>query len=76
MYSNLFFDFKYQNIAEIRAWIRDLSVISGGIIALRSYLNQQRQRQIDNSKKLIEQFQNAISEDDLNQWEQVFFKFL
>ncbi len=71
MYSNLFLDFIYQNIAEIRALIRDLSVISGGIIGLRSYLSQQRQRQIDNSKKLIEQFQNAIDKDDLNQWEQV-----
>lgn len=46
--------------------------ISGVIIACINYKSQQKQRKFDNSKKLIEKFQNTISENHLNQWKQVF----
>jgi hypothetical protein len=62
---------QYQNFIEFRAWTRDILAILGGFIALKNYLSQQRQRAIDNSKKLIAEFKNTIGEDDLNQWEQV-----
>lgn len=52
--------------------MKNFFIISSGFIALRSYLSQQRQRKIDNSKKLLEEFHNVVHKNDLDQWEQIF----
>lgn len=61
----------FKQIKDLTEFLRDLFAIVGVFVSVRSYLSQQGQRKIDNSKKLLEQFQNSINENDLNQWKQI-----
>ena len=57
---------------EIREWIQFLFVLVGGMIALQTYVANQRQRRLENSLRLIDLFQKSIQSGDIEEWREIF----
>jgi len=65
---NIPIDFK-----DVRAWVTFAFLIIGGSIALRTFLINQRQRKLDNSFRMIDLINRSLSQDDISNWQKVFF---
>ena len=62
----------YEVLAEIRNWLTLCSAIVGGSITIRSYLNTQKQRRLENSFRLLTLFNESLHEGDLKAWIEIF----
>ena len=62
----------YEMLAEIRNWLTLSSAIVGGSITIRSYLNTQKQRRLENSFRLLTLFKESLHEEDLDAWMWIF----
>lgn len=58
--------------AEIRGWSALILGTFGGVISLRTYLSNQKQRRLENSFRLISMFWESLHEKDMNFWEHIF----
>lgn len=69
---NLIFNFLIKNSTEIRNWTQFTFIVTGGYIALKTYLGNNKQRKIDNSFKIIAFFKESIEREDISRWIDVF----
>ncbi len=58
--------------SEIRNWIQFSVLLLGGIIGLFAFLQNMKQRKIENAMKLTKWFHESISKDELKAWEYLF----
>jgi hypothetical protein len=56
------------HIVAIREWLQFGFVIVGGTIALVAFLQNQRQRKLENALKLVALFKDSLREHDLDHW--------
>lgn len=57
--------------SEVRAWAQFLIISIGGVVALRTYIVNQRQRRFENGLRLVAAFRESISPSDLLTWKTV-----
>ena len=57
--------------AEIRGWLTVVFSIFGFTVAYRTYSNNQKQRRLENSFKLISLFKESLQEDDIERWKDI-----
>jgi hypothetical protein len=55
-------------LKEIREWIQLLFVIVGGAIALAAFIQNLKQRRLENSLKLVALFRESLRPKDLEHW--------
>ena len=58
---------------EPREWVSFFFLIIGGSIALRTYVVNQRQRRLENSFRLLNFFKESLHENDIEEWQKMFF---
>jgi hypothetical protein len=58
--------------AEIRGWLTVVLSIFGFTVAYRTYLNNQKQRRLENSFKLISLFKESLQKEDIEIWKWIF----
>lgn len=59
-------------LAEIRSWLTFILAAIAGLIAIRTYLGNQRQRRLENSFRLIVMFRESLHEGDIEAWKNIF----
>ena len=59
------------NFEEIRNWTSFLLLVTGGGIAIRTFILNQRQRKLENSFRLIDLCNKSLSSDDLLNWHSI-----
>jgi hypothetical protein len=59
-------------ISEIRGWLTVLLSILGFTLAYKTYLNNQKQRRLENSFKLVSLFKESLQKDDIEIWKDIF----
>ena len=59
-------------LAEVRGWLTLIVLIIGGFISLRTYQRNQRQRELENSFRLITMFKESLYEGDIKEWKNIF----
>lgn len=59
-------------LSEIRNWIAFVLTVVGGLIALQTYLGNQKQRRLENSFRLVAMFRESLYEKDIEAWKNVF----
>ena len=64
------------NMAMIRDWIQLLFIIVGGTIGLIAFIQNVRQRRLENALKMVNAFREALRKDDIANWEQLFHRAL
>ncbi|MUL35746.1 hypothetical protein [Gloeocapsopsis dulcis] len=60
------------DITEFRNWLTFSLTFFGGYIALKTYLNNQKQRKLENSFRIILMFRKSLHEGDIQAWEKIF----
>ena len=58
--------------AEIRNWLTFILAILVGSITIRTYLDTQKQRRLENSFRLLKLFNESLHEGDLEAWIEMF----
>jgi len=61
-------------MAVIRDWIQLLFIIIGGTIGLIAFIQNVRQRRLENALKMVNAFREALRKDDIANWEQLFHR--
>lgn len=59
-------------LAEVRAWLIFVLGVIGGFISLRTFTENQKQRQLENSLRLIAMFKESLLEKDIQEWINMF----
>src|SRR5690349_3819864 len=57
---------------EVRDWIQLTFVVVGGVVALIAFLQNLRQRRVENALKFITLFRDGLREGDLGHWHELF----
>ncbi len=60
------------DILEIREWVKFFLIVTGALIALRSYFQVQLQRRLENGLRMLDLFKENIDENDIHEWSTVF----
>ncbi|WP_338438745.1 hypothetical protein [Synechococcus elongatus] len=58
--------------AEIRGWLILVLSVIGGFISLRTFIENQKQRRIENSLRLVVMFKESLLENDIQEWKKMF----
>ena len=64
--------FRMVVVAEIRDWLTLVLVVTGVVIAWRTYLSSLRQQRLENSFKMLEMFERNLRDGDLEKWMEIF----
>ena len=59
--------------SEVRNWVGFFILVVGGFITVKTYVRTQKQRQFENTLKMIQIFRETISEDDMKEWRSLFY---
>ncbi len=59
------------DLQELRNWISLFLLVTGGAIALRTYLLNQRQRRLENSFRLLDLCKNSLTDGDILSWHMI-----
>ncbi|MBD9531029.1 MULTISPECIES: hypothetical protein [Comamonas] len=62
------------NVKDLRDWLQLLFVVLGGFVALAAYLQNLRQRRVENALKFIGLFRDGLREKDLEHWQDLFIR--
>ncbi len=69
---NLIEGIQMLNWIEIREWVKFVFIVIAGLIALKAYLHNNKQRKFENALKLIALFHEKLEENDLAEWQKLF----
>lgn len=58
--------------SEIRSWIQLSFVVVGGIVGLAAFIQNMRQRALENALKMTKWFHDSIGEEDITSWKHLF----
>jgi hypothetical protein len=60
------------DLKDVREWLQLVFVVIGGGIAVAAFVQNLRQRRVENALKFISLFRDGLYEDDLDRWENLF----
>lgn len=58
--------------SEIRSWVQLLFVVVGGIVGVAAFVQNMRQRALENALKMTKWFHDSIDKEDVTSWAQLF----
>lgn len=58
--------------SELRQWVQLAFVVLGGVLALAAYLQNLRQRRVENALKFLQLFRDGLQPDDMKHWKALF----
>ncbi len=58
--------------SELRQWVQFFVVSVGGVIALLAYLQNLKQRRVENALKFVQLFRESLSPNDMANWNILF----
>lgn len=60
------------DVKEIREWIQLAFIVVGGTIGLFAYLQNIKQRRLENALKVIALFKESLQDGDMDAWQELF----
>ncbi len=58
--------------SEIRSWIQFLFVVVGGLVGMAAFVQNMRQRALENALKMAKWFDDSIDKEDISSWAFLF----
>ena len=60
-------------VGEVRAWIQLALAVVGGVVALVVFLQNVKQRRVENALRFVSNFRSALEDEDIAHWKNLFW---